>query len=311
MGRILWLLIAGAYAVLVLRAAASPGPWPAVLSGAVYATIAIVGCAWVQSRGLGWRVAYVLVQLVLSFVVFDAANASTGATLLLIVLVVQGVLLLPVPGAIALTVAVPFVHSGMAWAAGLREGLGTLTAVIFAAVITWLWQREQRTRQKLAAANEQLARFAAQAEELATTQERNRVARDIHDGLGHYLTVLQMQSGEHGHGSGRERVGLQSGHIRGRDEQPPAAELHQGGGDHVRMPDRDSLAGAQCTQAEREPPQRADGGCVPLRAGGEQQGDQRARMARGLQGSRVNAGASAGRPRRAAHGRRPCHGFAH
>lgn len=193
MGRILWLLIAGAYAVLVLRAAASPGPWPAVLSGAVYAAIAILGYAWVQPRPLGWRVAYVLVQLVLAFVVFDAANASTGATLLLIVLVVQGVLLLPLPGAIALTVAVPFVHSGMAWAAGLREGLGTLTAVIFAAVVTWLWQREQRARQQLAAANEQLARFAAQAEELAITQERNRVARDIHDGLGHYLTVLQMQ----------------------------------------------------------------------------------------------------------------------
>jgi signal transduction histidine kinase len=31
------------------------------------------------------------------------------------------------------------------------------------------------------------------AEELATLQERNRLARDIHDGLGHYLTALNMQ----------------------------------------------------------------------------------------------------------------------
>src|SRR3712207_9028407 len=35
--------------------------------------------------------------------------------------------------------------------------------------------------------------YAAQAEELATTRERNRLARDIHDGLGHHLTVVQMQ----------------------------------------------------------------------------------------------------------------------
>jgi signal transduction histidine kinase len=32
-----------------------------------------------------------------------------------------------------------------------------------------------------------------QAEQLATTQERNRLARDIHDGVGHHLTVVQMQ----------------------------------------------------------------------------------------------------------------------
>jgi signal transduction histidine kinase len=191
--RILWLLTLGAYGVLALRAAAGLHPWPAALFGALYAVVAILGYAWVQRRALPWRSAYVLVQLVLGFVVFATADASVGATLLLIVLVVQSVLLLPLPGAIAITVAVPFVHVGMAWDAGIREGLGTLIAVIFAAVVTWLLRREQQTRQMLATANEQLTRLAAQAEELATTHERNRVARDIHDGLGHYLTVLQMQ----------------------------------------------------------------------------------------------------------------------
>src|SRR5262249_1335404 len=32
-------------------------------------------------------------------------------------------------------------------------------------------------------------------EELAATRERNRLARDIHDGLGHYLTVVNVQIG--------------------------------------------------------------------------------------------------------------------
>ena len=34
--------------------------------------------------------------------------------------------------------------------------------------------------------------YAAQAEQLATIQERNRLARDIHDGVGHHLTVVQI-----------------------------------------------------------------------------------------------------------------------
>ena len=75
----------------------------------------------------------------------------------------------------------------------MREGLGTLAALLFAAVVTELLRREQRARAELASAHEQLRDHAAQAERLATAQERNRVARDIHDGLGHSLTVVQMQ----------------------------------------------------------------------------------------------------------------------
>lgn len=35
--------------------------------------------------------------------------------------------------------------------------------------------------------------YAAQVAELATTRERNRLARDIHDTLGHFLTVINVQ----------------------------------------------------------------------------------------------------------------------
>jgi len=54
-------------------------------------------------------------------------------------------------------------------------------------------EREERLRRELEAANTQLRAHAAQAEELATTRERNRVAREIHDGVGHYLTVVKTQ----------------------------------------------------------------------------------------------------------------------
>jgi signal transduction histidine kinase len=76
---------------------------------------------------------------------------------------------------------------------GLREGLGLLAAAVFAAVLTKLVIREQQARVALAEAHDRLRAYAVQAERLAAVQERNRVARDIHDGLGHALTVVQMQ----------------------------------------------------------------------------------------------------------------------
>ncbi len=48
-------------------------------------------------------------------------------------------------------------------------------------------------KDELEAANEQLQAAAAQTAELATTRERNRLAREIHDGVGHYLTVINVQ----------------------------------------------------------------------------------------------------------------------
>jgi signal transduction histidine kinase len=41
--------------------------------------------------------------------------------------------------------------------------------------------------------HQQLTAYAHQVAELATVNERNRLARDIHDSLGHYLTVINVQ----------------------------------------------------------------------------------------------------------------------
>ncbi|WP_035855623.1 sensor histidine kinase [Cryptosporangium arvum] len=179
MNRILWLVTAAAYGVLLLGAAG----WPTALLGALFAVSTVLGTLVLPGRSLPWRGVFVVVQLGLGYLVFASAGASAGATLLLIVLVVQAGLLLPLAGALAVAVVIPFAHLGMEWRDTVREGLGTLTATLLAVAVTWLLRRERETRRAL----------VAQAEELATTQERNRVARDIHDGLGHYLTVLQMQ----------------------------------------------------------------------------------------------------------------------
>lgn len=43
-------------------------------------------------------------------------------------------------------------------------------------------------------AHEQLARYSKEVEELSIMRERNRLAREIHDNLGHYLTAINMQA---------------------------------------------------------------------------------------------------------------------
>jgi signal transduction histidine kinase len=52
---------------------------------------------------------------------------------------------------------------------------------------------ERQSREKLSLANEQLRQYALRIEDQATLQERNRIAREIHDALGHALTAQSIQ----------------------------------------------------------------------------------------------------------------------
>jgi signal transduction histidine kinase len=86
------------------------------------------------------------------------------------------------------------------WAASLQNTLFFMAGVAFVVIFSVIALRERQARgqvEQLAAelekANELLRRYAVQAEELATAKERNRLAREIHDSLGHYLTVVNVQ----------------------------------------------------------------------------------------------------------------------
>lgn len=81
------------------------------------------------------------------------------------------------------------------------------TANVFVLVLSQLALREHQlrlaaeqlaaelgsTHHELAHSHQQLLAYAAQVAELATTRERNRLARDIHDSLGHGLTAIAIQ----------------------------------------------------------------------------------------------------------------------
>jgi len=91
-----------------------------------------------------------------------------------------------------MTALVPQVKEEL-WMHMVTETLmfGLALFLVFMLVNTLLSERQ--AQKDLAIAHQQLRQYAFQAEELAAVQERNRIARDIHDSLGHALTALNVQ----------------------------------------------------------------------------------------------------------------------
>src|SRR6476469_6391084 len=178
---------------MLLEAAPSGSILPAGVLGALFVAWSVAGYRWALGRGRVAAAVHLAVALALGFVVFDVAGPGVGSTLLLVVVVVQAVVLLPLGWAVVVALLVPFVHVGMPMADAVRQVVATALACAFAFVLAALHLREQQARSELAEANAQLQLFSAQAQELATMRERTSVARDIHGGLGHHLTVVGMQ----------------------------------------------------------------------------------------------------------------------
>ena len=81
-----------------------------------------------------------------------------------------------------------------------RIGTGIISnLVLVASCILLFWVivnvllKEHKSQQQLALARQQLRQYALQAEERATVGERNRIAREIHDSVGHALTAQSIQ----------------------------------------------------------------------------------------------------------------------
>jgi signal transduction histidine kinase len=55
-------------------------------------------------------------------------------------------------------------------------------------------QKADQLAEELDQTNKKLIEYADEIESLSTARERNRLAREIHDNLGHYLTAINMQT---------------------------------------------------------------------------------------------------------------------
>ncbi len=75
---------------------------------------------------------------------------------------------------------------------GIGSGLLFGLVLIFVLVMVGTLVTEHRSRENLALANRRLRRYSRMIEDQATLQERNRIAREIHDSLGHSLTAQSI-----------------------------------------------------------------------------------------------------------------------
>lgn len=149
--------------------------------------------------------AYLAVQASLATVLIFLQPGWTMFPLLYFPLSVQAMLTFsrgPATAWIAtfsLATAASFVY-GVSW----REGLIALFMygginVFFAGYATALKRADTARREsqalleELQEAHRQLQEYALRAEELAVVEERNRLAREMHDTLGHRLTVASVQ----------------------------------------------------------------------------------------------------------------------
>ena len=174
--------------------------------GLAYILMGIYGYAYCARSELPViRIGYFLIQIPLGGLIVSLGKGAGYNALLLIPLAVHAVVLLSEMWVYLTTLGIVGIYilsmaSYSSWAE-VWVGLPTfLAGLIFILVFTQSAVSEEQARREverlvgeLQEANQQLRIYAVQAEELAMTKERNRLAREIHDGLGHYLTTVHIE----------------------------------------------------------------------------------------------------------------------
>ncbi len=177
------------------------------LIGIAYLSVGVYGYSYVSrqpTRPL--IVAYFFCQMLLGGAIVYLSRGNGLTLLILLPLAGQSVLLLRsfwmyIPAFLS---AFCYAIAVYGYTQNLETTLGAIpiyaAGVFFIMIFTQVAIGEEQARHEvnrligdLEAANARLREFAVQVEDLTITKERNRLAREIHDGLGHYLTTINMQ----------------------------------------------------------------------------------------------------------------------
>ncbi len=177
-----------------------------VLLGFLYTAIGTYGFEnYVISAPLWTRILYFVLQFPLVIGVALLSRFTGAFWLLLLPLVSHGAVLFERAGVFVFSVLTMLIFGLLLaipndWQVGLTAMLSFAPGVVFVVIFTQMTMSESRARNQverlardLAEAHESLAQYAVQAEELATAKERNRLAREIHDSVGHYLAAINVQ----------------------------------------------------------------------------------------------------------------------
>ncbi len=149
----------------------------------------------------------VTVGMVTLFNLWIASITGEGSDngLILLVPVLQSVVLTPrARWVIGLTALVGFAVANLvfgSFALALEQTLPLSLGALGFSFVGSVIVGEEKARQEadrlvneLDQTNKKLIEYADEIESLSTARERNRLAREIHDNLGHYLTAINMQT---------------------------------------------------------------------------------------------------------------------
>jgi signal transduction histidine kinase len=208
--------------------------------GVIYTLIGIFGIQYFdRAESAIVKLLYFIIQIALIGALNQFLGFDVELWLLTLPLVSQAVIMLPrgqllmVCGVILLVFigpVVPLADIGML----ISYVFTFLATMVFVAVFTHIVLSERLARREverlageLGEANQRLREYATQIEDLATMEERNRLAREIHDSLGHYLTVINVQLEA-------ARAVMKSDHARALDALEKAQSLTKEGLSEVR-----------------------------------------------------------------------------
>ncbi|MGE3459537.1 MAG: sensor histidine kinase, partial [Kofleriaceae bacterium] len=158
--------------------------------GVVFLLGSTLGWMWSDRRGPRAIAAWLVMMTALAFAACWVSQFSV--MIILMPLIALAVVYFGIQWGIVLTALVlAFLvvfnaQLGLSVKQIYSNSTGFIPGAVFVIVFSLVVVRERNARQ-------QIRRYAAEDEELATTRERNRIARDIHDSVGHYLTVVNVQ----------------------------------------------------------------------------------------------------------------------
>ncbi|HEY9736590.1 MAG TPA: sensor histidine kinase [Trichocoleus sp.] len=219
-----WILL-GIMLLSVIRPAPGPGGRPGFDSeaGSVLGLLILIGFGLMGLKlpqGDRWgKLLYVAAEFGLMFLAFSLDRRNLFFPLMGLIVVMRGCLMFQQPGRLLVTggvfgvfllqlfepVPLPPPRPGFphgpppdSFAAAILT-LKLNTAITFGLTLLFTLLlinallSERQSREQLLRANAQLRRYALRIEDQATLQERNRIAREIHDALGHTLTAQSIQ----------------------------------------------------------------------------------------------------------------------
>ncbi|NOZ49179.1 MAG: sensor histidine kinase [Chloroflexi bacterium] len=192
---------------IFLRHQLTPTDWLILLVlGGAYVLVCVAGIAhFARTNSSSLLLPTFLLALLLAGTIVYWAAGFFLAGLILLPLASLGIQIfsqrqaLVVDALIILTLVLAYGLRG-GWEAALMVGVGYLAALFFVVFMTQTALRERQARaemerlaDELREANCKLQAFVDQAEELAITRERARLAHELHDTVGHTLTALDVQ----------------------------------------------------------------------------------------------------------------------